>query len=344
MSGEKTIVVHAEQAFARARDTSRRPRAFWTVGPGVGELRFEPSRSALPHEVQVEALYGAISRGTESLVFQGLVPPGEHERMRGPHQSGDFRFPVKYGYSVVGRVVDGVRSLVGRTVLALHPHQDSFVIDAAAVVPVPEAVPARRAVLGPNVETALNVVWDAGIVPGDRVAVVGGGTVGSLVARIAGRIPGTEVTLVDIEPSRRTIAAAFGIGFATPLAAPENCDVVVHTSSTSEGLATALELAGIEATVVEASWYGARLATAPLGEGFHAKRLRLVSSQVGRVPSDRVPRWTNRRRLETAVGLLDDPVLDLLLAEPVRFDDLPALMPKLLAAGPGAPCPVIAYG
>lgn len=324
-----------------------RPRAYWTVGVGKGELRFEPSRSALPGEVLIEALYGAVSRGTEGLVFRGEVPISEFARMRGPNQAGDFPFPVKYGYCLVGRVIDGPRLLRDRRVLVLHPHQDRLVIEAEAAVPLPDNVPSRRAVLGPNMETALNVLWDSGVAAGDRVAVVGAGTVGALVARLAARIPGTEVALIDVQPSRRIIAETLGARFATPIDAPllfgRDFDVVVHASATAEGLTTALGLAGSEATVVEASWYGARSVAVPLGEAFHARRLRIVSSQVGRVPPQRVPRWDARRRLTTALELLDDPALDVLLAEPVAFADLPAAMPRILAGGPGAPCAVIVY-
>ena len=212
--------------------------------------------------------------------------------MRAPLQAGSFPFPVKYGYAAVGRVVEGPAELAGREVFVLHPHQDRFAAPAAMAVPLPEGLPAGRAVLAANMETALNILWDSGASAGDRIAVVGAGTVGALTGWLCARLPGTEVTLVDVNPERAALAAALGCGFAVPEAAPEDCDLTIHTSASGEGLATALGAAGLEATVVEASWYGDRPPTVGLGGAFHSRRLRLVSSQVGLVPTERRARWT----------------------------------------------------
>src|ERR1700691_4132551 len=304
--------------------------ALWYVGPGRVEIRPESLGELKPGEVRVRALYSAISRGTERLVCAGRVPESEYERMRGPFMGGAFPFPVKYGYAMVGRVDLGPPQLQGRIVFALHPHQNLFDLPAEAVAPIPDGLPPARAVLAANMETALNAVWDAAPAAADNIAVVGAGVVGSLVAWLCGRIPGARVTLVDIEPSRANLARALGTGFATPGSAPNDCDLVVHASGTASGLATALGLAGEEATVLELSWYGVGAVPVPLGGAFHSRRLKLISSQVGRVAPSHRSRWTPHRRLAAAIDLLADSQLDSLIAPAVAFRDLPMRLPEIL--------------
>lgn len=312
------------------------PRALWCVGPERAEIR----TAAEGKGVALRALYSGISRGTERLVFQGRVPEAEWGHMRAPFQEGDFPFPVKYGYSMVAQVEEGPGA--GRAVFALFPHQTDFRLPDTAFLPLPEGLPPERAVLAANMETALNVLWDSGAAAGDRVAVVGAGVVGALIAWLCARLPGGEVTLVDREPSRADLATALGCAFALPEAAPAECDVVIHASASEAGLATALSLAAQEATVVEASWHGTGLVAAPLGGAFHRKRLRLVSSQVGSIPPTHAPRWTYRRRLAKALELLRDPVLGALISGESAFDDLPRDYAGILAA-PGTLCHRIRY-
>jgi threonine dehydrogenase-like Zn-dependent dehydrogenase len=317
--------------------------ALWYVGPGRAEIRREAVPALGPDEVRVRALHGAISRGTERLVLMGRVPPSEYGRMRGPHMGGDFPFPVKYGYATVGRVETGPQNLVGRIVFALHPHQSRFVLPAADLTPVPTNVPPRRAVLAANMETALNATWDAAPGPSGRIAVVGAGVVGALVAWLCGRMAGTEVTLVDLLSSRAALAERLGVGFALPGEAPVDCDFVFHTSASAAGLATAFALAAEEGTIIELSWYGAGDVPAPLGGAFHSRRLKLISSQVGKVAPSRRAEFTPARRLAAAVELLAEPALDALLSAPVAFHDLPQQLPRLLAPEADVLCPVIDY-
>jgi NADPH:quinone reductase-like Zn-dependent oxidoreductase len=316
-------------------------KALWYVAGKRAELRDEDVAAPAAGEVRVRARFGALSRGTERLVFEGRVPESEFERMRAPFMGGAFPHPVKYGYSIVGRVEEGAGR--GQTVFVLHPHQSEFVVPNAAVVSVPDNVPPQRAVLAANMETALNAVWDGSPEPADRIAIVGGGVIGLLVARLCARMPGTLVTVVDVSPDRATLAQALGARFAMPGNAPENCDLVFHTSASSAGLATALRSAGEEATVVELSWYGSSDVIAPLGQAFHSRRLKLVSSQVGKVAASHRPRWTYHQRLSAALALLDDPALDGLIAPPVEFADLPQRLGALLAADADARCPLIRY-
>jgi threonine dehydrogenase-like Zn-dependent dehydrogenase len=260
--------------------------------------------------------------------------------MRGPGMEGDFPFPVKYGYCSVGRVAEG--ALQGRAVFALFPHQTQYRLPQGALTLLPDALPPERAVLAANMETALTILWDSGAGAGDKIAVIGAGVVGALVATLAARLPGADVTLVDINPDRADLADALGLDFALPDAAPTDCDVVIHTSASEAGLALALSLAGQEATVVEASWHGNSAVSVPLGGPFHSRRLRLVSSQVGNIPSARLPRWTYHRRLSKALDLLCDPRLDVLISGQTDFADLPTAYPGILAA-PGTLCHRIRY-
>jgi 2-desacetyl-2-hydroxyethyl bacteriochlorophyllide A dehydrogenase len=318
-------------------------RAFWLAAPGEGEIRRMTLAPPGPDAVLVRTLRSGISRGTESLVFAGRVPESQYRAMRCPFQEGEFPAPVKYGYASVGVVEAGAPELLGRRVFALHPHQDRYVVPAEAVVPLPDALSDARAVLAANMETAVNALWDGAPLVGDRIVVVGCGTVGALAAGLAARIPATTVEIVDIDASRAALAAALGCRFAAPERATGEADLVIHASGSDAGLATALSLAGFEATVLELSWYGDRAVAAPLGEAFHAKRLRLLSSQVGAVAPARRARRTRRERLETALRLLVDPVFDRLLSGESAFADLPATMARLARDPKGALCQVVTY-
>ena len=318
-------------------------RAFWIAAPGRGEIRLETLPTPLADEVVVRALYSGISRGTEALVFQGRVPASEYQRMRAPFQAGEFPGPVKYGYASVGHIEQGPRELRGRTVFALHPHQTRYVVPARSVYVVPDAVPAPRAVLAANLETAVNGVWDARPQIGDRIVVVGAGTVGCLVAWLAARIVGCEVDLVDVNPRRAAIARELGVRFAAPDAVSEGVDVVIHASGSPEGLALALRIAAFEATIVELSWYGNQEVPIALGEGFHARRLTLKSSQVGHVAASQRARWDARRRMQFALALLAHAELDKLVTGESDFDELPRVMADLAVAPGDTLCHRIRY-
>ena len=318
-------------------------RAFWTVAPGRGEIRDERLAPPGPGELLLRSRYGAISRGTETLVFRGEVPDSERERMRAPFQRGDFPFPVHYGYINVSEVVAGDPALVGRTVFALLPHATHHVVPTDAVTVLPGDVPAERAVLAANLETAVNACWDAAPRIGDRIAVVGAGAVGCLVAWLCGRLPGARVELVDVDPERARTAGALGVGFASPETAAGECDVVFHASGSAAGLATAIGLAGFEATVTELSWYGTREVAVPLGGAFHSRRLTVAASQVGHVAGARRARRGYAERLSVALGLAADPALDVLVDRETAFDRLPETMAELTAPG-GAGCVRVAYG
>ena len=309
--------------------------AFWTEEPGVGVLRSQPLRPPGDGDVLVRTLHTGVSRGTETSVFGGHVPASERVRMRAPFQEGDFPGPVKYGYLNVGVVEQGPATLRGRTVFTLFPHQSAFVVPAEAVVPVPDGVPARRAVLAGAVETAVNVLWDAAPLLGDRVTIVGAGMIGCCVARLARGIPGLDVVLVDIDPSRHAVADRLGVTFAEPDAAPGDRDVVINTSGSDAGLQLALETVVTDGEVIEASWFADRPATLLLGADFHSRRLSIRSSQVGAVSSRRRADRTTSDRLALALRLLDDAAFDALLTAESSWRELPAVFAEL-SAGAGA--------
>ncbi|HUO68265.1 MAG TPA: zinc-binding alcohol dehydrogenase [Gammaproteobacteria bacterium] len=304
-------------------------RSFWITEPGRGEIREEVLRSAEPGDAIVRTLYTGISRGTETLVFAGAVPASERERMRAPFQVGDFPAPVKYGYNNVGIVESGPAALVGRNVFCLFPHQTRYVVPAGALHVLPAGVPPARAVLAANLETAVNGLWDLGPRVGDRIAVVGAGTVGCLVAWLAARTAGAEVQLVDVDPRKRAVATELGVAFAPAGEAARDVDLVVHASGTEAGLEQALELAGFESTVLELSWYGARRPAVPLGESFHSRRLTLRSSQVGNVAASQRARWSTARRMELVLRLLASPTLDALISGESAFEELPRVLARL---------------
>ncbi|WP_433803721.1 zinc-dependent alcohol dehydrogenase [Actinomycetospora sp. CA-084318] len=310
-------------------------RSFRVLRPGESAIVDVDLPPPGPDDVVVRTRWSAISRGTELLVYRGGVPAGQAERMRAPFQVGDFPGPVTYGYLAVGVVESGPAELLGRDVFCLHPHQTRFVVPASAVSVVPDDVPAGRAVLAGTVETAVNALWDAGPRVGDRIAVVGAGMVGCSVAALLAPIPGVEVQLVDVDPTRAEVAAALGVGFAAPEDARGGCDLVVHTSATQAGLARSLELLGVEGEVIEMSWYGDRPVSVPLGEGFHAGRLAVRSSQVGMVSGARRARRTYADRMALALRLLADDRFEALITRTVPFESLPDTMADLAAGAPG---------
>ena len=323
---------------------TRDARAFWLRAPGEGEIRAVTLPEPGPDEVLVRTRYTGVSRGTETLVFQGSVPVSQYATMRAPFQEGDFPGPVKYGYLNVGVVETGPAPLLGRTVFCLYPHQTRYVVPARAVVPVPDGVPPERAVLAGTVETAVNALWDAAPLVGDRITVVGAGMVGCAVAGLLARFPGVHVQVVDTDPARAAVAAALGVDFAGPDDAAGGRDLVVHASATAAGLRHCLDLLAPEGTVIELSWYGDREVSLALGGAFHSGRLTIRASQVGTVSPARRATRTFTDRLALALDLLRDPAFDALITGRSPFGDLPDVLSRLAAGTLPALCHLITYG
>ncbi len=319
-------------------------QACWIVGPKRAELRDHEVPAPKAGQALLQTLYTAISRGTETLVFEGAVPKSEWQRMRAPFQEGDFPSPVKYGYINVAKVLEGPSELIGKKVFSLYPHQTHFCVDASALTVLPDATPASRAVLAAGMETAINALWDASPQMGDRIAIVGAGVIGSLCGYLAAQIPGTEVVLWDVDPSRESIATQLGCRFQEARSAEsvDPFDLVIHASGHGEGLQTALQIAGREAKIVEISWYGDREVSIPLGQAFHSQRLQIVGSQVGTIPAHQAARWSYKRRLRLALSLLQDARLDCLISGESDFAHLPQTLLQVTQT-PGPLCHRIRY-
>ena len=300
------------------------PAAFWVESPGVGAIRPVELAEPGPGELRVRTLFSGVSRGTEATVFQGKVPESQHQTMRCPHQEGCFSGSVKYGYSAVGQVVD-----TGALVFCLHPHQTEFVVSADALLPLPEGLSPGLAVLAPNLETAINGVWDAQPQPGEAATVIGGGVVGLAVAWRLAQL-GVDVELVEPNPARAAVAATLGLKMVTPAYAAARRSLIIHASGSQAGLCHALNLAAHEGRIIEMSWFGDTSIHLPLGEAFHARRLTLRSSQVGTVSPSAPGEWTHRSRMAMVLDLLaGHPELGVLISGESRFEDLPATMAKL---------------
>lgn len=323
--------------------TDTTAQAFWITGAGKGELRTETLRKPGSGEALVRTLYSAVSRGTECLVLRGDVPESEAQAMRAPFQAGDFPWPVKYGYSAVGVVEEGADSLRGQTVFCLYPHQTRFVVPETALTQLPRDLPPSRAVLAANMETAVNALWDAAPLAGERIAVIGAGVVGTLAAALAARVPGVELQLIDTDSNKAVIANAFGLAFATPEIAMRDVDLVIHASGNPLGLETALILAGFEGRIVELSWYGTKRASIALGAAFHSRRLRLISSQVGHIGGAMRGHRSHADRMKLALDLLRDPVFDALITGEDDFSALPLVLPRI-ADDNAVLCHRIVYG
>ncbi len=321
----------------------RSTQSCWIVEPGRAELRSTPLLPPGPGECLVETWFTGISRGTERLVFEGRVPAEQQASMAAPFQEGHFPAPVKYGYINVGRVLEGPKAMVDRIVFCLFPHQTRYVVDAAWLTPLPESLPAQRAVLAAYMETAVTAAWDAQPSVGERILVIGAGVLGSLIAWLCQQTAGTQVTLVDIDPSKAELARQLGLAFAAPNEAQEDVDLIIHASGNGEGLTQALKLAGVEGRIVETSWYGDARVLLPLGAGFHARRLTLRSSQVSRIPPEQTPRWTSRRRLALALRLLSNPLFDCLIDGESTFNDLPDTLAQLARSESAGLCHRIRY-
>jgi NADPH:quinone reductase-like Zn-dependent oxidoreductase len=309
-------------------------RAFWVTAPGRGEILDTRLPVRSDTDVLIRTCFSGVSRGTEALVFAGRVPVSERQRMRAPFQEGEFPGPVKYGYANVGMVEDGPPGLLGRYVFSLFPHQTEFVLPVHAAHPLPAGVPPARAVLAANLETAINGVWDAAPQPGDRVLVIGAGTVGCLVAWLVESMVGVSCVVSDINRERAAVAGALGVEFVHPDGLSEDWNLIVHASGSEAGLRRALEVAAADATILEMSWFGDRLVSLPLGQAFHARRLTLKSSQVGALPPDKRADWTLDRRLDRAISLLADPALDALITSESAFEELPRVMAELASQVP----------
>ncbi|HSQ79372.1 MAG TPA: zinc-binding alcohol dehydrogenase [Candidatus Bathyarchaeia archaeon] len=317
-------------------------RAFWLTRKGRGALKAETLDYPGGDWCVVRAMFSAVSPGTERLVAMDRVPAALRQEMRCPYMGGRFPFPVKYGYSLVGEVVQGPAELRGRVVHVLHPHQDFCVVRAKDVRPLPAGVPPARATLASNLETAITAAWDAEVMIGERILVVGFGVVGSLVARVLALGPAFEVTVAETRPDRRRLAESLGFRVAEGRG-EGHFDLAFDTSGAAAGLRSAVESVGLEGRVVAVSWFGTAPVPLDLGGTFHSRRKRIIGSQVSRLPGGLGPRWDTARRTELVFRLLERPEFDLHVGPAVSFTELPKTYGSLVGRRPQGLSPLIIY-
>ena len=291
--------------------------------------------------MRIETTASAVSAGTEMLVYRGEVP--RELPLDLPTLEGSYAFPIKYGYAAAGRVLDtgpGVEQLVtGDPVFVHHPHQEVFVVPARLPVRLPDGLDPLLGVFCANLETALGIVHDTPLHLGETALVLGGGVVGLLVARLLKLGGAGAVLVVDPLEKRRELALAAGADDAFGPAALDGrvveatrgrgADVVVETSGSEAALQAAIDAVATEGTVVVASWYGTKPVALYLGERFHRGRVRLRSSQVGRLNPELGPRWDTIRRMETVLALLDRLGPGDLITHRLPFQRAPEAYPLL---------------
>lgn len=322
----------------------QQPTALWHLSETHSEIRQIPSVLFLEGYCEIKALYSLISTGTERLVASGKVPEELHASMQVPYMEGSFSLPVKYGYSLVGEVVDGPENLKRKIVHLLHPHQDYCVVLAEDVFVIPREIPSQRAILASNLETALNALWDSGVSAGDKVMVAGFGIIGSLVVRLLTLMPAVQVMVIDTDPNRKKLAETMGFSTAHAEELDADFDLAFHCSGHETGLQTCIDKAGPEGKVIEMSWYGNKPVTLNLGGTFHSQRKSIISSQVSSLPASKQARWNFYRRKQVVFELLKNPAFDQHIAATIAFQELPALFEKIRKGQTDALSYGVSYG
>ena len=320
------------------------PLALWHESSQKSALLPTVLRPLASGTCEIQGVYSLISRGTERLVALGGVPQTLWNEMEVPYMEGGFGFPIKYGYSWVGKVISPSHPLAGQHVHLLHPHQNWIRAHTTDLFPIPENVPTRRAILASNLETALNAIWDAGVSIGDRVLVVGFGLIGSLITRLLSYIPKVEVVVCDISTYRSGLAEKMGFRVCEPTDLSPYFDCAFHTSASSSGLQTCISQVGFEGKVIELSWYGNQETSIALGQSFHSQRKQLISSQVSHLPADRKSRWDYKRRKEVVFDLLTRPEFDEHLTHTTRFQQLPMIFDRIRSGEDNALAWCVEYG
>ena len=315
-------------------------RSLWFSGPRTIEMREKTVRPPEPGEVRIRALCSSISHGTEMLIYRGEVAADLPLDLTLPSMEGSFAFPIKYGYANVGRIIQPgsrVEGFVeGDLVFAFNPHETDCTIPARFVVKMPDKITPRKGIFLANVETAINVLLDAAPRIGERVVVLGQGTVGLLITQLC-RIAGAGlIATCDPFEKRRKLSSALGADIVIDPEAEstsarireatdgEGADVVIESSGRPEALDEAIRATAREGRVVVVSWYGAKRATLALGEDFHRNRITIKSSQVSNLDPCLAPRWTLERRQELALRYLNELRLEELITHTFSFEDAAA--------------------
>jgi 2-desacetyl-2-hydroxyethyl bacteriochlorophyllide A dehydrogenase len=297
--------------------------SLYFTGPKSVEVRQETVPFLQSGQVLVRTLYSAISAGTELLIYRQQASSQQPLDMSIRSLSGSFQFPLKYGYSTVGRVVSAgpeVNSVwIGKTVFAFHPHESSFAADVDDLIEIPNHISPLDAVFLPNMETAVNFVMDGQPVLGEKVMVFGQGIVGLLTTSVLSQFPLKTLITLDQFPLRRRISQQIGAQFSLDPNLKESfshiqsllqdeystgADLVYEVSGNTEALNQAIDSTGFNGRIVIGSWYGSKPVNLRLDAGFHRSRIRLVSSQVSTIAPGFQGRWNKSRRFQTAWQML----------------------------------------
>lgn len=306
-------------------------QALWFTGPKESVIKDTPLPELEDGFVRIRSSYSAISPGTERLVFQGKVPPSMVKKMIVPYMEGDFSFPVKYGYSIVGTVVDSPQDeFIGKRVHVMHPHQNEIVVRQEDLNFISDTLPDQRATLFSNTQTCVNAIWDSQVDIGDKVLIVGFGTIGSLLSLILQQMNLVEIHVADNNIEKLKIAEQFGFTTFSPnQVTPDFYDLSFHCSATSEGLQTAIDCVGLEGRVIELSWYGSNSVNLELGSSFHTGRKQIISSQVSRIPIRKQPQWDHYRRNEFVQKILHDTEFDKLITSTINFSSVSEIFEEI---------------
>ena len=276
--------------------------------PATTELR-SAAMSNEPEKLSITARYSMISQGTEMLVKKARVPQDMHHMMSVPYMLGSFDLPIHYGYAMIGEVTSGADNWVGRNIHCMHPHATNFGINAEDVMALDSNIQAQHALIG-NIETAINAIWDSKIESGNKILILGLGSIGMLVGALAEKLFDVDIYFQETNPHRAECAEKKG----WKSVAKDPVDVAFHTTGKEEGLQTAIEAVGLEGKVIELSWYGNKAVSLQLGGSFHTMRKQIISSQVSNIPADKAGQWDFARRRKWAMELsteldLPDPEL-----------------------------------
>ena len=270
--------------------------------------------------VLVKTLYSGISKGTEKLVANGKVNFTQFDIMRCPLQEGDFDFPIKYGYINIGEIINGPKFLIGKNIFTLSPHQSIFKISLNNINII-KSKNIKKYLLTANMETAVNIFWDSQTKKNNKILIIGLGSVGLLTAFYF-KLRGYEnLYVTDINTNKRKISNKLNLNFVN-FSKVKNLDCIINTTSSYEILNTCFTKLNLDGKVVEASWYGQGYGKLNLGNDFHSKRLKIISSQVSNIPPHMQKKQTYKSRLKIAIDSLSDDKLMCLINSKSKFENL----------------------
>jgi len=295
-------------------------------GSDIAERTIEPIQEE--REVVIESEYSFVSIGTEKTIISSDLSERTAEKMRVPYMQGHFNEDFTYGYSLIGKVIEGPKKLLHQHVHVMHPHQDIVKVNADDVFPLPAGVPSKTATLGSNMETAINAIWDAEVSLGDEILVIGFGSIGALVSLLANSIVGPRLSVLEINPNRSKIAKSYGFKVIDSIERG-NFDVVFNTSGKGDMLQKGLDLCRVEGKVIELSWYGNKQVNLSLGEDFHYGRKQIISSQVSQIPLKKRATWDYKKRKVLAFDLLKELNTEPLFNLEIPFLECPVFFNKL---------------